>query len=472
MKYTKSIFLAVVGLFNLLPPLYAQTITRDEFLNRLKQVHPLFEKENLTARIEKEDRKALAGAEDWNLLSSMTYSHEQPAIAGLGPERTDAISAGGGFEKLFWKTGGRLSTSLSFNRVDLKIDPLYGFPDTYYQNQFSITYIHPLSQNRNGFLDRFGYELKRFDIDFSEIQALENQESFLARFAKKFLDWVFLAEQEKIVSERLALSKEALANIRKKREANLVDAVDVLRAEDAVRISKQNLVLVLSKGNGLQAELAVLSQNDDLYNLKPEYDLYEIESLPPQDDAMLQLKRDSRLIKTLNIRIQQLKYSRLGFEETMKPQLSLLAQFNIKNAGENFGEALGMDKPDVIGGLQFSVPLGNRISKSRIAKTDLQVAQLEKQRDELTLDLEAALTNLYIQIEELKKVLTLNQEQIESAQAKTAEELRLYNQGRVDLTFVIQSQDGEQDAKLTFAFNALTHQKLLVEYRALMDLLL
>ncbi|MEE9553873.1 MAG: TolC family protein [candidate division Zixibacteria bacterium] len=360
---------------------------------------------------------------------------------------------------------------MTFSRIDLKIGPSYGIPNLYYQDQFTLAYVHPLLQNRNGFLDRFQYELKRFDIDFSEIQALENQESFLAVSAIKFLEWVFLTEQEEIIRERLNLSNEALSNTNKKRDANLVDEVDVLRAEDAVRIAKQNLVLVGSQWKGLQAELAVLSQNDELYNLVPEFTLYKIEALPSQDAAILQLKQNSRLIQTIDIRIQQLEYSRLGYKETMKPRLSLLAQFNIKKADKIFGDALGVDKPDIIGGLQFGVPLGNRTAKSQITKTDLQIAQLEKKRDELTLDLVAALTNLYIQIEELKKILTLNKEQIESARAKTAEEVRLYNQGRVDLAFVIQSQDGEQNAKLNYAMNALTYHKLLIKYRALTDAL-
>ncbi|MFQ5823388.1 MAG: hypothetical protein ACE5JB_04970 [bacterium] len=72
----------------------------------------------------------------------------------------------------------------------------------------------------------------------------------------------------------------------------------------------------------------------------------------------------------------------------------------------------------------------------------------------------------------MEKVLTLNQEQIESAKAKTEEELKLYNQGRGELTFVIQSQDSEQNAKFTYAGNAPTYHKLLIEYRALMNQLL
>ena len=79
---------------------------------------------------------------------------------------------------------------------------------------------------------------------------------------------------------------------------------------------------------------------------------------------------------------------------------------------------------------------------------------------------------MYIQIKDLQQVLTLNQEQIESAKAKTVEELKLYNQGRGELTFVIQSQDSEQNARLNYAQNALTYHQLIVQYHALLDELL
>jgi hypothetical protein len=68
--------------------------------------------------------------------------------------------------------------------------------------------------------------------------------------------------------------------------------------------------------------------------------------------------------------------------------------------------------------------------------------------------------------------LLLNRSQIESAQAKTREEVRLYEQGRNLLTFVIQSRDDEQIAELTYAQNAVNYQSLVIQYRALMDGLL
>jgi outer membrane protein TolC len=471
-KKLSSVLLLITGLCCLPHWSHAEMITQQEFLNQLRQLHPLFERERMTSQIEKEEQSSFLGAQDWNLISSFSFAHEEPSIAVAAPERTDAFSVSGGVERAFWGTGGRLSASFSSTRASLKIDPLWGFPDSFYENRLEVSYAHPLMRNKNGFLDRLQYNLKQFDIDFSDVEALENMEGFLASSADKFLDWVLLTEQKKIASERLNLAEEELARTKKKRAAHLVDQIDVIRAEDAVRIGKQNQMLVESQWKSLQAELAVLSQNDELYNLSPQFDLYQAEELIPLEEAILQLKSKARIIAAINIRLKQLEYARRGFDETSKPNLSLLAQFNTKNLDESFGKSLAMDKPDALVGLQFSVPLENRTAKHQVSRTDLQISQLEKQLDEVTLELSSALTHLHIQIKELEDVLKLNQEQIESAKQKTEEELKLYNQGRGDLTFVIQSRDNEENAKLTYAQNSISYHKLILQYRALLDDLL
>jgi len=472
MKMIISVMMLSTVLFYLIPAVPAQTITQDEFLTQLRAVHPLFAKEELTADIEEQNRNSLTGDQDWNLNSSIIFSHEEPAIAIFGPEKTDALSVTGGVDKLFWKTGGTLSASYTFNRVDMKIDPFLGIPDLYYQNQLSVSYLHPLFQNRKGFLSQLSYNLSGFEIDYAKIQSLENQEDFLAAAASKFVEWAYLSEQNNIIAERYGLSEDALANTKSKREANLIDEVDLLRAEDAVAIAKQSLVLSESQFSGLGAELAVLTKNNSMIDLQPEYDLYELRPLPSIDTIEEDLKQKSRLIQAIDRRIAQLEYARLGYEEMTKPRLSLLAQFKMKEADEKFGSALGMDKPDFIGALQFSVPLERRTSRYSISKTDLQINQLELQREEILLTLTAAVNNIYIRIKKLENILELNLEQIVSAESKTAEELKLYNRGRSDLTFVIQSQDGEQNAKLNYALNAAAYQQLYLRYLTLTDALL
>ena len=90
----------------------------------------------------------------------------------------------------------------------------------------------------------------------------------------------------------------------------------------------------------------------------------------------------------------------------------------------------------------------------------------------MELDLESSMVSLLIRIVELEKVLALNRAQIESAEEKTEEELKLYNRGRSQLTFVIQSRDNEQNARLSLAENAALYHGLILQYRALLDELL
>jgi outer membrane protein TolC len=492
MKQFKFILLLVAVICNFFSLLQAQTITIDEFLNQLKEVHPLFEKERLTVQIDREKQESYLGAQDWLISAGPYYTRLNPMPPGsFTPERVNQIGVGAVAQRAFWKTGGRLSFSWSsdltdqigLNDIVLPLGDLTGNPEIpdmvfetgpskYYQNSLALTYTHPLLKNRGGFLDRLQYDLKQFDIDFSEVQVVENQEGFLAMAAGKYLDWVLLTEQKKIIQDRLKLNEGELTRTKEKMEANLVDQVDVLRAEDAVRIARKNQILVESRWNALRSELATLSLNSDFFEVSPEFDLDILVELETFEEASIYLNGYSRPIRVLNVSLDQLKYARRGYEEILKPELSIIAQVTSKNLAEDLGESLKLTENDTYLGLQFSVPLKNRTAKSQITQSDLQTMQLEKELLDLRLTLTSTLINIYVQIEEMKEVLKLDQEQIQSAKRRTDEELKLYNQGRSNMTFVIQSQDSEENSKLSYAVNAVTYHKLIVAFRSLMDQLL
>ncbi|UCH11195.1 MAG: TolC family protein, partial [Fidelibacterota bacterium] len=120
----------------------------------------------------------------------------------------------------------------------------------------------------------------------------------------------------------------------------------------------------------------------------------------------------------------------------------------------------------------FNYPLGNRTARANAEKGRLQVHHHDLETADVTLSLEAGLRNLLIQIEGMERVLALNEQQIESARLKTAEELKRYEQGRGDLVFVIQSQDNEERAKLSYAQNAALYHGQQLRLKALLDELL
>jgi outer membrane protein TolC len=479
MRYSLPIGLALICI--LAATAGAQTITLDEYLDRIYRVHPFFEKESLSVAIENRAQEGLLGTEDWNLTGTSYYSHQKLlASSAFSPDRIDALGLDAAAQRAFWKTGGRLSLSWSSQFSDQKLaDIVIPFPtgsmviptgpSEFYQHKVYASYSQPLLQNYGGKLDRLAYELSDYDIDFTEVQTVENQEDFLADLAGRFLNWVLLTEQKRIAEERKLLAEEELERTVKKRKSFLVDQVDVLRAEDAVRIAEQSLVLVESQWKALRAELSVLCRSEEMCQKSPRFDLYHIEQLPSPEDARRTLREQSRILHTLGIRRDQLLHLRDGYQEQVRPQLFLNLGAGLQGGDDRFGDAFVLDKPDMSVSLMFQYPLENRSARTNVATTTLEIDRLETEIENISLELESAAVNLLILIREMEKVLQLNQEQIESAAAKTEEELDLYNQGRSDLTFVILSRDNEQQAKLTYAQNAASYQKLILQYRALMD---
>jgi outer membrane protein TolC len=481
MKYILSIILLCVIP---LSTSFGQSITLDAFLDRVKQEHPLIKRESLSPEIERIDKEKMLTAQDWFVNSNMNFSASKPIqTSPFSPSRVDRASFDTDFRRSFWSTGGKLSLAWSSSRLTQDLQsitiPSPAGESTIpvgasklYENSVSVSFIQPLWRNVGGKLDRLDYNLSDYTIDIAELQAIENQERFLLNLANKFLDWVLLEEEKRIASERLDLAQEQLEHSQELREANLVDQVDVLRSEDAVRSARQNLVLIESRIEAAKAELGVLAQYDQINSMSAEYDIYRLAELPEQKEAFDRLKEDSRLILALEEQASQLEELQIGFKETGNPSLDLGFGVGLKGGDEKFTSSLELLKPDFTLSLTFSQQLGANSAKADIDRTRAQMEQVEYQKMETLLNLESSLKNLMIQIEDLEDVLALNQQEIESAIQRTEEEVRLYNQGRGELTFVIQSRDNIQNAQLIYARNAANYHRLLLQYRELTDQLL
>jgi outer membrane protein TolC len=452
-----------------------ESITLIQFLENLEQSHPLFEREQINSQIAREEQKSLTGAENWIVSSGVILSHmsHSPVTAGL--ENANGAAFSTSVSRHFWSTGGNLSAGLTLgaNTLNYSSDTIYSsIADANFDNNISLSYSQPLLKNLNGILSKLEYDLKTIKIDLTEMQTLENQEDFLASSAQSFLNWVFYAAEIQLVQERLQLSRESLHDTRQKRARNLVDEVDVIRAKNSVSLSEQNQVTVESNLAALSKQLSILMQDDDLIGKSPQFDLYQIHDIPNLQLVIDNFKQDSRVLSQLKNSMQQLELMRRANKESTKPDLNLTAQVATKKSDDNFSDALVMDKPEASLSLTYTFPLKNTKARTDLLVTDLQIVQLNKQIKELEITQISVLSNILVQLKQLEKILELNKQQIELAKQKTVAEISVYNHGRGDFTNVIQSQDEEERAKLTYAKNALIYQKLHIEYLSMTDQLL
>jgi outer membrane protein TolC len=472
MKREKVLSIAgsILLLSSLLPLLsFAKDIGIEEFLSLVSAYHPLFGQEELSADIQRRRSESLLGSQDWSFNLTPSYSHLGKASAG--DYQVNAIDSAGVEADLgrpLWSTGGRLGFSAISNYTDMRGG--IAASRRFYHGA-GMSYVHPLLQNAKGKLDRLAYDLSVYSIDGTALQSEENRENYLAGAAARYLEWARLTEAAWIAEEKSRIANEQLGQVKKRFDANLVDRVDVLRAEDAVRIAEQTRLQIKSGWDALQAELAVISGSDMLYAAKPAYNIYSVTQLPWVEESLERAKRSSRLIKVLGIQKEQLERQRAGLEEQNRARLDLSVSAGVFGRDEQFGKSLGIYQPDFSLAVAYSTIFGKREVKGQIEALDLQIKQIEKGIKAVEVDLEASIRGILIQLREIEEILRLNRAQIQSAQEKTLEEIKLYNQGRGQLTFVIQSRDNEENAKLTYLDNAALYHTLLFQYRALMDAL-
>jgi hypothetical protein len=159
-------------------------------------------------------------------------------------------------------------------------------------------------------------------------------------------------------------------------------------------------------------------------------------------------------------------------QKNLGGELSLSVSTGLKSSEEKIVDSLDVLNPEINNTLEYSVPTGNVALRAKIEKVEAETRQIHEEKRSIVVELESALRNLYVQIRDMEKTLEMESEQIESAGDRTAEELKLYNQGWSHLTFVIQARDNEQNARLAQANNAALFHSLLLQYKALMEKLL
>ena len=329
----------------------------------------------------------------------------------------------------------------------------------------------PLSKNMER-LARLGYDLQEYTIKAKEVEIQENQESFLVEPATLFIDWAYALELVDIYQQRLELAEEQLATTNRMFRSNLIDKLDVLRAEDSIRTAQQAIFEYESLAKSIQSVLATLSNSEGIYEDKPFFDFYAFVELPAAAEAAARGKANTRLKKPLLFLIEQFRYQSEAFGEREKSTLDLFLEAGIYGPEDAFIDSLKVIHPQATIGLSYSPATGLEQVEADRAFISTQVSQLEKEIEAIEKTVETNVTSLAIQAVELEKIIELSRQLITSAEEKSSEEARLYSQGRNMLTNVIQSRDSVQAQKAKLVDNFARYHRLIIQYRAFMDELL
>jgi outer membrane protein TolC len=470
MKLAKTVVL-VLSLIQFTAAVSA--IELEEYIETVMQNHPFFQKEELALQVEYSRGETLLPRSEWRFSLGPSYTIADGLVGSdflKNLSQNAALQTG--MQRSFVdgrSVGFSASTGYTWLQEPVTIPIPMG--EHSFKHGFEVSLSWPLKIDKER-LAWLGYDLQEYAIKAKEVEIQENRESFLVEPATLFIDWAYALELVEIYRQRLKLAEQQLATTNRMYRSNLVEKLDVMRAEDAIRTAKQAIFEYDSLAKSIQAVLATLSDSDSIYDEKPEFRFYTLVELPPADQAAARGKANTRLKKPLLLAVEQLRYRSDAYEENEKPELDLYLEVGVFGPQDSFLDSLSIIHPQATVGLSYYHPTGLEQIAAERQLINTEIEQLEKEIETLEKTVETNVRSLLIQVAELEKIIQLNRELIESAEEKAVEEARLYGQGRNMLTNVIQSRDGVQDQRARLADNFARYHRLIVLYRDFMDELL
>jgi Outer membrane protein len=374
----KRIFITIAAL---LTGLNVQAISEREFVERLKSTHPFFEQQALSSQIKQVEKYLTNANEDWIVAIDSNYKNENASdVSSSTYNKLNTTSVDVSATRKLADSGSDITFKHTWKDKSKDVDTT--------RNKFSLDYTYPLLRNRYGVNDQLDGDVAQIAIDKNILDRLEQEENFILKKLKRFVDLAYAQEQQLINERRLVLAGQELNLVKQKFAASVVDKVDVLLQEDAYQRAQQQLLQAQQDLILLRHEVAItLALNFD--QVVANIDLYKIYAAKE-----VRLLTDTRVLKITALDQKTLKRQLFSFKNESEAKLDL--NLGLASEGENSSYSNSLENQSATWnvGLGWSYPLGGIKSSNNVKKAEIKLARLAQYKREQLLDINVQATIL------------------------------------------------------------------------------
>jgi len=435
-------------------------ITIEEFSAKLMQTHPFFLQLSLSEKESLIDQKIARTYSDWNIQMGVNQSF----TAGDDISSrlyNDLFSTGYEVSALrkIPNSGANLNLKHSWDRND-KDDTVLN------SNVFSIDYVKPLLQNKDGLNDRLSVDVADIDLLSKQVSLLEQAESFLASELTKLVDLALKQELEQLYMYQLELSKQQLDLAEEKFSNSLIDKSSLLQERDIYVKANQTWLQSSRELNILRKEMASLIDIKES-KMNVEFDLFKEQTIMRVEPAFF--VKNSRSMQKFDFDKSKLERQLETYENKIMPNVNLNMSIASQAEDDKYFSSFGNRDFSWNIGVDVSYPLGVRKESLDVERTEISIAQLDAQRREGEIILKHQINYQLAQIDLLAELVEITLEQGELANEKVIEEKRKYDEARGQKSLLIAAQKNANLAKLSNLEAAASYQKIIIDYRAATD---
>ena len=435
-------------------------ITEEEFSSKLMQTHPFFLQLSLSENVSLIDQKIARTYTDWNIQmganQSFTAGDDIPSRPYNDLFKTSyEVSA----LRKIPNSGANLNLKHSWNRDD-KDDTVLN------SNVFSIDYVRPLLQNKDGLNDRLAVDVAEIDLLAKQVNLLEQAESFLASKLTKLVDLALKQELEQLYMFQLELSKQQLDLAEEKFANSLIDKSSFLHEKDTYVKANQQWLQSSRELKILRKEMASLIDIKES-EMNVEFDLFKEQPIIRVDPAVF--VKNSRPMQKFNFDKSKLERQLETYENKTMPNVNLNVGIASQAEDDKYFSSFGNRDFSWDIGVDVSYPLGVRKEFLDVERTEISIAQLDAERRESEINSEQQISYQLAQIDLLTELVEITLEQGELANEKVIEEKRKYDEARGQKSLLIAAQKNANLARLSNVEAAASYQKIIIDYRAATD---
>ena len=435
-------------------------ISVEEFSTKLMQTHPYFTQLSLSEKVSLIDKKIANTYTDWNIQMGANQSFTAgDDISSRLYKDLYTTSYEASANRKIANSGANLNLKHSWTRTDKDSTALN-------TNIFSLDYVKPLLQNRDGLNDLLAVDVASIDLLANQVNLLEQAESFLASKLTNLIDLALKQELEKLYMFQLELSKQQLDLAEEKFSNSLIDKSSLLQEKDTYAKANQQWLQSSRELNILRQEMASLIDIKES-EMVVKFDLFKEQPIVRVEPAIF--INNSRLIQKFDFDKSRLQRQLETYENKTMPSVNLNLGIASQAEDDKYFSSFGNRDFSWNIGVDVSYPLGVRKELLDVERAEISIAQLDAERRETEINLKQQISYLLAQIDLLAELVVISLEQGELANEKVIEEKTKYDDARGQKSLLIAAQKNANLAKLSNFQAAASYQKIIIDYQATID---
>ena len=422
----------LVGLSLLASPLYAQTMSFDQVLQKVVDHYPSLRTSEYQVEKARQESIKVESTLGWQLSAQGSVNHD----LSLFGAPSDTVNLAGSLARKL-DSGASLSVNADINRTDsdYAISPYLPNPAT--TTSLDVQYRQPLQRG----VDNPDYVLDRDNAEVQQRLASAERASRYDQLASQLVDiYLGLARvQSQIANTEQAIvrSKRLKKYIARRFNLGLAEDKDRLQVEAQLKGHEATLqtlkqaqvkqVVALNRLMGREAQASLQLQQPQAV-----FEHNDMQLLP-------RVQQHSPALKSVDGRLQLAENSIRASRDARKDQLDMVVYLGNKtNAGDTAGGSL--KDSEVVGGLRLEY---NRGLDRRGYDAQLYQAQLDRyaaisDKRQVMEDLKYNLASLLADRDSVKQTIQAYALSVTSEQKKLQDAEKRYRQGRTDTDQLIQ----------------------------------